>query len=341
MQNVYSKIAFGNSIQFTMACGSEANDDLSRTLAAGNYPWGPESALMDCLFQPEAKILDLGAHLGMVSLFAAAKGCQVLAVEASPRNAELLQESASCNGFARMRVIHAAVSDHPGVLEFCPQGPHGFVATPQINSPGIKVRALTVDQILQEAGWDHVDFIKMDIEGSELAAIEGMQGLLKKDHPPPILYESNTYTLSFYKKTANQLKAAVEMFGYKNHTVDTPGLVCVAAQDFQPQVVTDYFAFKHKPSELCDWKILPAVSKKVIIQKIVKALTDKDQKAHMARDLQFAPSWLLARKEVIAQLAALRNDLQPHVREAASWSHPSPSISPLRGKIARWWNRSA
>ncbi len=341
MQNIYSKITIGNSIQFIMACASEANDDLSRTLAAGNYPWGPESVLMDCLFQPEAKILDLGAHLGMVSLFAAAKGCQVLAVEASPRNAELLQESASRNGFANMRVIHAVVSDRPGVLEFCPRGPHGFVATPKISSPGVQVRALTVDQILQEAGWDNVDFIKMDIEGSEVAALAGMQELLKKDHAPPILYESNTYTLSFYKKTANELKAALEVFGYKNHTVDAPRLVCVAAQDFQPQVVTDYFAFKQKPPQLCDWKILPSVNKKVIIQKIVKALTDKDQKAHMARDLQFAPRWLLARKEAIAHLAALRNDLQPHVREEARWSDDDSTLHSWQQKLARWWKRSA
>ncbi len=341
MQNVYSKITIGPSIQFTMACGTEANDDLSRTLAAGNYPWGPESVLMDCLFQPGARILDLGAHLGMVSLFAAAKGCQVLAVEASPRNAELLQESASCNGFARMRVIHAAVSDRTGVLEFCSQGPHGFVATPQVNLPGVKVRALTVDQILGEAGWDNADFIKMDIEGSEVAALGGMQELLKKDHAPPILYESNTYTLSFYKKTANQLKAALKRFGYKNHTVEPGKLIRVAASDFQPQVITDYFAFKKKPTPLRDWEIRPPIGRENIIRQILESCSMEDHKAHIARDLFVAPRWVLTRSEVKASLTALRHDPRIDVREAAAWSQSSRWTAYMPMQIRRWLKRSA
>ena len=240
-----------------------------------------------------------------------------------------------------MRVIHAAVSDRAGFLEFCPRGPFGFVATPQTNLPRVKVRALTVDQILQEAGWDHVDFIKMDIEGSEVAAIGGMQELLKKDHAPPILYESNTYTLSFYKKTANELKASLKSFGYNNHTVEPGKLIRVAANDFQPQVVTDYFAFKKKPTPLRDWEIRPPIGRESIIRQVLESCAIEDHKAHIARDLFVAPRWLLTRSEVKASLAALRHDPRIDVREAAAWSQSSRWTAYMPMQIRRWLKRSA
>jgi hypothetical protein len=166
-----------------------------------------------------------------------------------------------------------------------------------------------------------------------------MQGLLKKN--APILYESNTYTLSFYEKTASELKAALEGYGYKNHTVEPGKLIRVAAADFQPQVVTDYFAFKDKPALLGEWKILPAMTRKAILKKVLNACANDDQKSHIARDLQFAPQWLLARREVQAGLAALRHDLRAEVRQAAGWSQELTCKTSFRNMIRSWWKRSA
>src|SRR5260370_34686004 len=49
------------------------------------------------LAPPSGVILDLGAHLGTFALAAAASGRRVIAVEASPRDVELLRESARAN----------------------------------------------------------------------------------------------------------------------------------------------------------------------------------------------------------------------------------------------------
>jgi len=67
-------------------------------------------------------VVDLGAHVGVFALAAAAAGCRVLAVEASQANARLLEASAARNGFEHLRIVQAAASDQRRRLAFCPEG---------------------------------------------------------------------------------------------------------------------------------------------------------------------------------------------------------------------------
>jgi FkbM family methyltransferase len=193
----------------------------------------------------------------LFSLAAAAVGCRVAAVEASPRNAQLLSESVRRNGFERVQVVQAAVSDRAGAVEFNACGPFGHVVVPGMKVSGTKVRAATVEEILGELGLSRVDFIKMDIEGSELAALRGMSRLLAGRAAPPILYESNRYTLSFYGHTPQQLKQALEDLGYRNYQILPSRLVPAAPDDCQAEVVVDYLATKRQPPLLEGWKFEP------------------------------------------------------------------------------------
>src|SRR6516165_4106600 len=70
---------------------SDSDDDISDDIAGHRYSFPEHYALLLKLAPPGGRVLDLGAHLGTFSLFAAAHGYQVLAVEASPRNAALLK----------------------------------------------------------------------------------------------------------------------------------------------------------------------------------------------------------------------------------------------------------
>src|SRR5262249_46279022 len=154
-------------------------------------------------------VLDLGAHVGSFSLVAAALGCNVLAVEACPWNTALLHASAARNGFAKLQIVEAAVSDRPGTVDFCPHGPFGLVAYPGLNAASLPVRAATVDDLLTEAGWSRVDLVKLDVEGSEVAAVHGMNKLLTRADAPPLIYESNSHTLHLFGQTPKSLKSAL------------------------------------------------------------------------------------------------------------------------------------
>ena len=309
-------------LSFHIVIGREADDPFSQAFAQGKYPSGPLTDLMFQLIRPGDSILDLGAHVGTFSLAAAALGCRVVSVEASPRNAELLRASVQCNRFDNMRVVHGAVTNHRGTLQFMPNGPHGVVFSPIVDLPSVAVPAVTVDQSLQEMGWPRVDFIKMDVEGSEIAAVQGMRHLLAGREAPPILYESNGHTLRFFGKTVNQLKRSLELLGYRNYQVEQGVLIPVRARDLQPFGVVDYLAIKRWPSRLSGWRVGKRLSRTELLEWFLSACAYPHQhvRGHAARELARAPRWLLSQPAIQNTLAALRNDPLAEVREAASWS---------------------
>jgi FkbM family methyltransferase len=309
-------------LSFHVVIGSEADDPYSQAFARGEYPSGPLTDLMFQLIRPGDTVLDLGAHVGTFSLAAAALGCRVVAVEASPRNVELLRASVHCGGFENMRVVHGAVTDRPGMVQFMPHGPHGVVFTPAVDLPSVTVPAVTVDQILEEIGRPRVDFIKMDVEGSEIAAVQGMRRLLAGREPPSILYESNGYTLRLFGKTADQLKRTLEQSGYRNCLVEEGVLIPVRARDLQPFGVVDYLAFKGRPSRLQGWRLRKRLSRTELLERFLSACAHPHQhiRGHAARELSRAPRWLLTAPAIPQALAVLRNDPVAEVREAVSWS---------------------
>jgi FkbM family methyltransferase len=300
---------------------TEADDAISQTLAAGIYQ-SPNRALLGlarAIVEPGGRILDLGAHIGIFALGAAAAGFEVIAVEAFPRNAAMLAASAARNGFERLRVVHAAVSDRPGTLEFCPGGPYGHVATGNTDEPSEKVPAVTVDSLLAELGIDSVSFIKMDIEGSEVAAVRGMSRLLGGPDAPPVYYESNGHTLGFFGHTPFHLKAALEGLGYANYIPEQGKLVPVAAEEFQPSTVVDYLALKRIPAALRNWQIDRPMRLETIVSRVVASTASEHPAARLdiARGLANAPHRVRAHRRVKTALAALRNDPDARVREAA------------------------
>jgi hypothetical protein len=86
----------------------------------------------------------------------------------------------------------------------------GDVTGPQTYT--VQVRRL--DDILNELGIISVDFIKMDIEGSELAALKGAVDLLQRCRPP-ILIELNESALRACGATSHEVKTLLRSFDYK------------------------------------------------------------------------------------------------------------------------------
>lgn len=204
----------------------------------------PHYSLLQSLLKPGARVLDLGAHIGLVSLAAAQLGCEVLAVEACPRNAALLRASADRNGFERLRVVHAAVTDHSGTLSFSPHGPFGHVYSPVTDMTAIEVPAVRGDDLLAETGWESVDFIKLDVEGSEIAALRGLESLLSRPDAPPILYELNRSTLDFYGHEPQDLWDCLSSFGYQHRTAEAPHEHRHACPLLPKEAPADFLAMK-------------------------------------------------------------------------------------------------
>lgn len=132
-------------------------------------------------------VLDIGAQFGYFSLLAAkrvGKHGRVYAFEASPANFKLLKRNIEMNKYNNtIHAIPKAVGDKPGIVTlFVYEGSdsHGMYRHPEAAvKDTVQVECVTIDDFL---GAQRVDVIKMDIEGNEPYALEGMkQTILKSD----------------------------------------------------------------------------------------------------------------------------------------------------------------
>jgi FkbM family methyltransferase len=134
--------------------------------------------------------VDVGANIGFFTLTGATKvgkTGKVIAVECNPRNCELIYMSLHRNGFDQVTVYPFAVGDTQKLMSFSWGFSNGFVTElGQDEEAAFIVQAVTLDSLLKNES--RVDVIKMDIEGSEPKAWQGMQETIAK-HQPVLLME--------------------------------------------------------------------------------------------------------------------------------------------------------
>jgi FkbM family methyltransferase len=114
---------------------------------------------------PTASVLDLGANIGLTSVWLAARYPvrRLIAVEPDPDNAELARVNLAVNGVAG-GVIEAAVSPEPGIT-YLQRGRQPNTGRSHVGG-GLPVPAVTPQELLGRLG-GRVDLVKMDIEGAE------------------------------------------------------------------------------------------------------------------------------------------------------------------------------
>lgn len=148
-------------------------------------------------WQRVRRILDLGANVGYSAADLAARfpRAEIVAIEMDAANAAMCARNTSHLG-ERCRVIEAAVWSRCGEIVYGGDEAWSLSVRDALNdsaspSTGRVARAMTIDQILDEAGWDTVDFVKMDIEGAESEVLRCADGWMNRVrsmkielHPP-------------------------------------------------------------------------------------------------------------------------------------------------------------
>jgi FkbM family methyltransferase len=301
----------------------DTQDDITQGLRAGTYALPATFGLVQTLLPAGGRVLDLGAHIGTFTVTAATWGYEVLAVEASPHNATILQHNIEANALAqRAQVARTAVGDQIGSIEFVSAGPYGAVANSHLADPTITVPMTTATQILAEKGWARVDLIKLDVEGSEVAVLRAMTELLSQPDAPPILVESNGHTLHFFDETPHTLLRQFEMVGYRCYLIQgNQRLVPVASNFCQPEVCVDYLAIKQPLPPMLQKQLSPALDFVDLVPQLV-AVSQADHphpRAHVARIAATLPLSQLAHPELIDLLCRLAQDPDAEVRAAAAW----------------------
>lgn len=118
-------------------------------------------------------VLDVGAHIGCAARYFAGRypEARICAVEPEPGNVAMLRENVA--GHDRIVVVEGALWSEPAELSM--SGAYAASTGWQVGPAGTSGTAtgLTVRQVLDEVGWDHVDVMKIDIEGAERAVFGG------------------------------------------------------------------------------------------------------------------------------------------------------------------------
>jgi FkbM family methyltransferase len=146
------------------------------------------------LLRPGATFVDVGANVGYFSLLAATRvgpSGRVIAFEPRPDNVALLRRAVEENGFGQVEIHACAVAASEQEISFCASGSvQSSGRLMQAGEAGRElvptVRAVALDTVLADA--PRVDVIKMDIEGAEPLALDGMRAVLAR-HRPVIITE--------------------------------------------------------------------------------------------------------------------------------------------------------
>jgi FkbM family methyltransferase len=134
-------------------------------------------------------VIDAGSCWGESTLYfaheAGPKGT-VVAFEFIPSNLEAFRRNTDLNPHLkdRIRLVANPLWSSPGRrLYYCDWGPASRVTDEIDKYKDGTAETVTIDETLERLGLSRVDFIKMDIEGAELAALRGAETSIRKHRP--------------------------------------------------------------------------------------------------------------------------------------------------------------
>ena len=129
-------------------------------------------------------IIDVGAGIGDDALvFSRAVGSRgrVLSIEAHPRTFRLLEKTCRYNHLENTQPIHGALMDKSGPV-FIEDRDSYQGNTVRSDNEGDELRhrvaGVTLDELCDQHHIGRIDFLKMNIEGAERLAIEGMEKMI-------------------------------------------------------------------------------------------------------------------------------------------------------------------
>jgi FkbM family methyltransferase len=197
------------------------------SIAFGNL----ESAVQEAMIRhlgDGGVFYDIGANIGFFSLLGAHlsgfESGRVYAFEAAPDNAEAIRVNAALNGIGNVTVICKAVSSESGrgrlqvvddqswsKLE--DYGEHPY--TEQV----IEVDLVSIDDLVAAGELRPPTLVKIDVEGAELAVLEGMSSTIDAYRPAIICELHDTH---------HEFVAAMDAHGYR--LINLEGTIAVSEE---------------------------------------------------------------------------------------------------------------
>ena len=203
---------------------------------AGGYPplsmangrYEPATTL---LFQETLQsgmvVIDIGAHVGYYTLLAAklvGPTGKVYAFEPAPENYATLLKNIKLNNYGNIAAARMALSDRRGdsviYLSGLDTGRHSLYQHGLPEQGNTLVETTTLDHFMESQDWPQIDLIKIDVEGAEVAVLDGMCQFLLRSPQLKLVIELNPALLQSAGVTPNGFLDKVRSLGFKMCAID-------------------------------------------------------------------------------------------------------------------------
>jgi FkbM family methyltransferase len=196
-----------------------------RSLFVTGYYEPNEFYLLKTILKPGMVFIDIGANIGLYTIFASNivdNNGIVIAIEPSERDMERLRANVELNKGQVIRLRQTAISNSSGERELLiaeeehsGQNTLGAFAYADVQNQGKRrVKTETLDEVVKNEALTRVDVIKMDVEGHEFFALQGAKETLRNFHPT-LLVEISETALMNQRCTSSQIFTFLDDMGYR------------------------------------------------------------------------------------------------------------------------------
>jgi FkbM family methyltransferase len=203
---------------------------LSRFLAYHKI-WEPfQTLVMKKFFKENTRLIDIGANIGYYSLLCAThcKNGSVVAFEPEPTNFKIFEKNIAINNLNNIKPYRLAVSNSTGQTNLyldnlANAGDHRLFSNDLLTTPEnrqhISITSVTLDYFLKENNLEP-DIIKMDIQGSEMLAFEGMKKTLASSKQMILFTEFWPQGISATGKSPIDLLSNLKNIGFEIYEIN-------------------------------------------------------------------------------------------------------------------------
>jgi len=202
----------------------QPNTEIGRYLYYRGIYEEPIIHKMASITKPGMCFLDVGANIGVYSLVAAhnvGPSGRVLAVEPQSTVFRLLRDNVKMNNLTNVELFNCALgkTEEQAEIYLLDEANDGASRMARLDSENVisseEINVIPMEKILEDAGIDKIDVMKIDVEGAEMLVLEGAKSVFNRKKPQYIFVECIDKHLKMFGSSSYELLSFMKSYGYK------------------------------------------------------------------------------------------------------------------------------
>lgn len=170
-------------------------------------------------------ILDLGANIGLVSMHLSSYADKIISVEPTPSHFNILKHFTK--DFKNIECVQGAISDKNEITQFYIL--EDTTENSLMSGKGgttVNVQTYTLKNIIDMFNLEVIDFVKIDIEGSEIKFLSEENIKTLGEHVKKFFIEFHTTNGIHYKEYRNKYNILFSNLGWEVENLNEDALYC-------------------------------------------------------------------------------------------------------------------